>query len=43
MPHDTVDVPGNHYTMLEGNGEVTAARIHEWLLKKEPGQEQERS
>nr|WP_275297073.1 type I polyketide synthase [Streptomyces cyaneogriseus] len=38
MPHDTVDVPGNHYTMLEGNGEVTAARIHEWLLKQEPQQ-----
>ncbi|MER5779950.1 SDR family NAD(P)-dependent oxidoreductase [Streptomyces sp. NPDC002039] len=35
LPHEAVDVPGTHYTMLEGNGEVTAAVIHEWLLKQQ--------
>ncbi|MFJ6053812.1 type I polyketide synthase [Streptomyces sp. NPDC092307] len=34
LEHDAIDVPGNHYTMLEGNGDVTAAAIHEWLLKQ---------
>ncbi|WP_158854213.1 type I polyketide synthase, partial [Streptomyces sp. NRRL F-5650] len=35
LPHDAVDVPGNHYTMLEGHGEVTAAAVHEWLTRRE--------
>nr|WP_256914764.1 SDR family NAD(P)-dependent oxidoreductase [Streptomyces hilarionis] len=35
LPHDAIDVPGNHYTMLEGNGDVTAAAVHEWLLGRE--------
>lgn len=35
LPHEAIDVPGNHYTMLEGNGEVTAAAIHDWLLKQQ--------
>ncbi len=35
LPHDAVDVPGNHYTMLEGHGDVTAAAVHEWLTGQE--------
>ena len=35
LPHDAVDVPGNHYTMLEGHGDVTAAAGHEWLLERD--------
>ncbi|BAC70606.1 polyketide synthase [Streptomyces avermitilis] len=35
LPHEAIDVPGNHYTMLEGNGDVTAAAVHEWLTRHE--------
>ncbi|MEU3611610.1 type I polyketide synthase [Streptomyces sp. NPDC006872] len=35
LPHDAIDVPGNHYTMLEGNGDVTAAAVHEWLSERD--------
>ncbi|MFI0269784.1 type I polyketide synthase [Streptomyces luteogriseus] len=33
LPHEAIDVPGNHYTMLEGHGDVTAAAVHEWLTR----------
>ncbi|MDN0195766.1 type I polyketide synthase [Streptomyces sp. S.PNR 29] len=33
LPHDAIDVPGNHYTMLEGHGDVTAAAVHKWLTQ----------
>ncbi|PAZ14979.1 polyketide synthase, partial [Streptomyces sp. SA15] len=34
LPHDAIDVPGNHYTMLEGHGDVTAVAVHEWLTRQ---------
>ncbi|MEV6423775.1 type I polyketide synthase [Streptomyces sp. NPDC051662] len=35
LPHDAMDVPGNHYTMLEGSGDVTAAAVHDWLAERD--------
>ncbi|MDC0774011.1 type I polyketide synthase [Streptomyces sp. HD] len=35
LPHDAIDVPGNHYTMLEGSGDVTADAVHRWLLERD--------
>ena len=32
VPHTAVDVPGNHFTMMEEHAEATAATIREWLL-----------
>jgi thioesterase domain-containing protein len=34
LRHDAIDVPGNHYSMLEEHGAVTAAAIHDWLVKR---------
>ncbi|MEU2427849.1 thioesterase domain-containing protein, partial [Streptomyces sp. NPDC007851] len=31
LPHDTVDVPGNHFTILESSSETTAEAVHEWI------------
>jgi thioesterase domain-containing protein/acyl carrier protein len=35
LPHDVIEVPGDHYSMLEAHGAVTAAAIHEWLVRQE--------
>jgi hypothetical protein len=31
VPHDTVDVPGNHLTMMDTHAETAAAAISNWL------------
>jgi hypothetical protein len=31
LPHDVVDVPGDHYTTLTTEVETTAAAIRAWL------------
>jgi len=31
LPHDTLDVPGDHFTMLEKHARHTAHIIHQWL------------
>ncbi|MFK4273127.1 type I polyketide synthase [Streptomyces milbemycinicus] len=35
LPHDAIDVPGNHYSMIEGSGDVTAAAVHRWLVERD--------
>ncbi|MGV9316254.1 type I polyketide synthase [Streptomyces sp. NPDC003691] len=30
QPHRAVDVPGNHFTMMEAHAEATAAAVHSW-------------
>ncbi|QYN17785.1 SDR family NAD(P)-dependent oxidoreductase [Amycolatopsis sp. DSM 110486] len=35
LTHDQVDVPGNHYSMVEEHREVTARAMQEWLLERE--------
>jgi hypothetical protein len=32
--HDTIDVPGNHFTMMEQNSHYTAAAIETWLSSR---------
>ena len=34
LEHELVDVPGNHFSMLETHSETTAAAVHEWLLAR---------
>jgi acyl transferase domain-containing protein/thioesterase domain-containing protein len=31
LPHEVVDVPGNHLTMMDAHAELTAAAIADWL------------
>ncbi|AXB42467.1 hypothetical protein A4R43_07940 [Amycolatopsis albispora] len=31
LPHSTVDVPGDHFTMLEAHSDSTARTVHDWL------------
>nr|WGC84434.1 RsnD [Streptomyces sp.] len=31
LPHESMDVPGDHFTMLEDHSDSTAAAIREWL------------
>jgi len=33
-PHEAIDVPGNHYSMIEVHGDATAAAIHDWLVER---------
>ncbi|UED87195.1 SDR family NAD(P)-dependent oxidoreductase [Streptomyces profundus] len=33
LPHETVDVPGGHFTMLEDHARTTAEAIHTWLAR----------
>jgi thioesterase domain-containing protein/NAD(P)-dependent dehydrogenase (short-subunit alcohol dehydrogenase family)/acyl carrier protein len=35
LPHDVLDVPGDHYSMLETHGAVTGMAIHDWLARQE--------
>jgi hypothetical protein len=30
-PHDIIDAPGNHFSMLEDHAETTARTVHFWL------------
>ncbi|KPI14409.1 6-deoxyerythronolide-B synthase [Actinobacteria bacterium OK074] len=30
-PHHTLDVPGNHFTILESSSESTAEALHDWI------------
>jgi thioesterase domain-containing protein len=32
LPHTAVDVPGNHWTMMDGQAESTAAAVEDWLI-----------
>jgi hypothetical protein len=34
LPHDVVDVPGDHFTMLEEHSATTGAAVQEWLSQK---------
>ncbi|MEU1799405.1 alpha/beta fold hydrolase, partial [Streptomyces sp. NPDC019937] len=31
LDHEVLEVTGNHFTLLEGDAESTARRVHEWL------------
>ncbi len=31
MPHDVIDVPGDHFSMVEAHARQTARVIHGWL------------
>ena len=31
VPHTTVEVPGNHFTMLEDHAAATARAVHKWV------------
>ncbi|MER6831801.1 type I polyketide synthase, partial [Streptosporangium sp. NPDC000563] len=31
LPHETVDVPGDHFTVLEEHSETTVAAVREWI------------
>jgi hypothetical protein len=33
LPHEAVDIPGDHYTVLSHDAETTAAAIRAWLPK----------
>ncbi|MFC3522223.1 SDR family NAD(P)-dependent oxidoreductase [Streptomonospora nanhaiensis] len=37
LPHDTVEVPGDHLTMLEAHAESTAAAVAAWAAGPGPG------
>jgi len=37
-PHDAVDVPGNHLTMMDAHAESTARAISDWLATEVDGQ-----
>jgi acyl transferase domain-containing protein/thioesterase domain-containing protein/acyl carrier protein len=32
VPHTAVDVPGNHFTMMEAHADATAQAVQEWLM-----------
>jgi pimeloyl-ACP methyl ester carboxylesterase len=34
LPHEVVDVAGDHFTILEEHADATARVIHEWLSKR---------
>ncbi|MGW1163668.1 thioesterase domain-containing protein, partial [Streptomyces sp. NPDC002519] len=34
LPHEAVEVPGNHATLLDGDAETTARTVHTWLLDR---------
>ncbi len=36
VPHDTIDVPGDHFTMMEPHARHTAHLMHEWLSQLAP-------
>lgn len=33
-PHDTVEVTGDHFTVLEEHADAAAQAVHEWLEKQ---------
>ncbi|MFD6397595.1 SDR family NAD(P)-dependent oxidoreductase [Nocardia sp. NPDC060249] len=33
LPHEVIDVPGDHFTMLEDHSETTAAAIRTWVAR----------
>ncbi|MFF8446002.1 SDR family NAD(P)-dependent oxidoreductase, partial [Streptomyces californicus] len=33
QPHEAVDVPGNHFTMMETHASTTASAVHAWLSR----------
>ncbi|MDA0567655.1 SDR family NAD(P)-dependent oxidoreductase, partial [Streptomonospora sp. S1-112] len=37
LPHDALDVPGDHLTMLEGHAGATAAAVAAWTARAAPG------
>jgi len=38
LPHDTIDVPGDHFSMMEEHAPTTADAVHTWLTNL-PGSE----
>jgi hypothetical protein len=34
---DTVEVPGDHFTMMEDNASLTARAVEDWLTRKAEG------
>jgi len=34
LEHDTIEVPGNHFTMMENHADSTAAAIESWLTSR---------
>ncbi|MGW5919005.1 hypothetical protein ACWFPY_08425 [Nocardia fluminea] len=33
LPHELMEVPGDHFTMLEDHSETTAAAIRTWVAR----------
>jgi hypothetical protein len=36
LPHEVVDIPGDHYTMVDGDAGTTAAAMRSWLRELDP-------
>ncbi|MEV0643495.1 alpha/beta fold hydrolase, partial [Streptomyces sp. NPDC050619] len=34
LPHEQVEVPGNHVSLLDGDADTTARAVHGWLLER---------
>jgi len=35
LPHSVLDVPGNHFTMMEDQAAGTARAVDEWLVAEQ--------